>query len=178
MKSCKNRSELEDHENMNPNLSESLSVIQVIQLILAPGVMINACGLLLLTISSKFTSVLNRIRALTEEKRKLMVHASQREMNSIETQRVGSITRQVADLLTRARLIRNAVFCYLIAVGLFVATSLCIGMDYFFSLLQLRYIILGAFLSGMIVVFIGVIFGVRDTMKGYAIVQFEVQVDE
>jgi len=34
----------------NPNLSENLSVIQAIQLILAPGVMISACGLLLLGI--------------------------------------------------------------------------------------------------------------------------------
>jgi hypothetical protein len=163
---------------MNPNLSESLSVIQVIQLILAPGVMISACGLLLLGISNKFTSVLNRIRALTEEKRKLMLNASQREFYPIENQRVGSIARQVSDLLARARLIRNAVFCYLLAVGLFVATSLCIGIDYFASILQLRYIILGAFLLGMIVVFIGVIFGVLDTMKGYNIVKFEVQVDE
>jgi hypothetical protein len=163
---------------MNPNLSESLSVIQVIQLILAPGVMINACGLLLLGISNKFTSVLNRIRALTEEKRKLMLNASQREFYPIENQRVESIARQVSDLLTRARLIRNAVFCYLLAVGLFVATSLCIGIDFFASILQLRYIILGAFLLGMIVVFIGVIFGVLDTMKGYNIVKFEVQVDE
>jgi hypothetical protein len=163
---------------MDLSLSEDLSVIQVIQLILAPGVMINACGLLLLGISNKFTSVLNRIRALTDEKRKIILNASQREFSPIEDHRIKSITRQVSDLLARARLIRNAVFCYLIAIGLFVATSLCIGMDYFTSDLQLQYIILGAFLLGMIVVFIGVIFGVVDAMKGYKIVKFEVQVDE
>jgi hypothetical protein len=162
---------------MNPNL-ENLSVIQAIQLILAPGVMINACGLLLLTISNKFTSVLNRIRALTEEKRKMILNAAEREFYPIENQRIESISRQVAGLLYRARLIRNAVFCYLGAVGLFVATSLFIGTDYFVPMLQLRYLILGTFLSGMVVVFIGVIFGVLDTMKGFNIVKFEVQVDE
>jgi hypothetical protein len=163
---------------MNPNLSENLAVIQVIQLILAPGVMINACGLLLLGISNKFTSVLNRIRALAEEKRKLILNATEREFYPIENQRIESIARQLSGLLKRARLIRNAVFCYLLAVGLFVATSLCIGIEYFASALQLRYLILGAFLLGMIVVFVGVIFGVLDTMKGYNIVKFEVQVDE
>lgn len=163
---------------MNPNLLENLSVIQVIQLILAPGVMINACGLLLLGISNKFTSVLNRIRALTEEKRKLILNATQRDFYHIENQRLESISRQVTDLLIRARLIRNAVFCYLVAVGLFVTTSLCIGVDYFAPELQLRFLILAAFLLGMIVVFVGVIFGVLDTMKGYKIVKFEVQVDE
>lgn len=34
--------------------SEGFSVIQIIQLILAPAVMINACGLLLLATSSKY----------------------------------------------------------------------------------------------------------------------------
>ncbi len=163
---------------MNPILSENLSVIQVIQLILAPGIMINACGLLLLGISNKFTSVLNRIRALTEEKRRMILHAAEREFHPIENQRIESISRQLHGLLKRAQLIRNSVFCYLIAVGLFVATSLFIGIDYFISQLEVRYLILGAFLSGMIVVFVGVIFGVLDTTKGFKIVQFEVQVDE
>jgi hypothetical protein len=45
-------------------------------------------------------------------------------------------------------------------------------------ILQLRYLILGSFLSGMITVFFGVVFGVFDTMKGFNIVKFEVQVDE
>ena len=163
---------------MNSNISENLSVIQAIQLILAPGVMISACGLLLLGINNKFTSVLNRIRALTEEKRKMMFNAVEREFISAEIQRIESITRQLTGLLNRAKLIRNSIFCYLCAVGLFVVTSLFIGADYFVPMLQLRYLILGAFLSGMVIVFVGVIFGVRDTMKGYNIVKFEVQVDE
>jgi hypothetical protein len=163
---------------MNPNLTESLSAIQAIQLILAPGVMINACGLLLLGISAKFTSVLNRIRALTEEKRKLILHASDRDFHPVENQRIESITRQLRGLLSRAQIIRNAIFCYLTAVGLFVATSLLIGFDFFIPAFELRFFILVAFLAGMIVVFIGVIFGVLDTTKGFGIVKFEVQVDE
>jgi len=163
---------------MNPTYSENLSVIQAIQLILAPGVMISACGLLLLGINNKFTSVLNRIRILTEEKRKIIHNAAEREILTHEIQRSESITRQVAGLLVRAQLIRNSVFCYLCAVGLFVITSLLIGADYFVPMLQLHYLILGTFLGGMVVVFVGVIFGVLDTTKGFNIVKFEVQVDE
>ena len=91
---------------MNPGLPEGLSVIQAIQLILAPGVMINACGLLLLGINNKFTSVLNRIRALTEEKRKMALLAANREFHPLEDQRIESISRQIKDLLNRARLVR------------------------------------------------------------------------
>ena len=169
---------MERLKQMNPNLSENLSVIQAIQLILAPGVMISACGLLLLGINNKFTSVLNRIRILTDEKRKMIFNAAERELFPAENQRVESITRQVAGLLNRARLIRDSIACYLGAVGLFVVTSLLIGADYFVPMLQLRYLILGTFLGGMIVVFIGVVLGVFDTMKGSNIVKFEVQVDE
>ena len=163
---------------MNPNLSENLSVIQAIQLILAPGVMISACGLLLLGINNKFTAVLNRIRSLTEEKRKIIFNAAERNFHPAENQRVESISRQVIGLLNRARLIRNSVFCYLCAVSLFVVTSLLIGTDYFVPMLLLGYLILGMFLSGMVVVFVGVIFGVLDTMKGFNIVKYEVEVDE
>jgi hypothetical protein len=53
-----------------------------------------------------------------------------------------------------------------------------IGADYFMPILLLRYLILGMFLGGMVVVFVGVIFGVLDTTKGFNIVKFEVQVDE
>ncbi len=157
---------------------ESLTVIQAIQLILAPGVMINACGLLLLGISNKFTSVLNRIRALTEEKRHLVMRAGDKDFSALETQRLESVTRQITGLLGRAQAIRNAVFCYFIGVGLNVSTSLLIGVDFFaaFSFLQIPIIIM--FLLGMISVFVGVIFGARDTLKGYEIVKFEVQVDE
>jgi hypothetical protein len=163
---------------MGPNFSESLSVIQVIQLVLAPGVMINACGLLLLGISNKFTSVLNRIRTFTEEKRKLIVATSDREFQPHEQRRMDSIDRQLTGLLGRARLIRNSIFCYLAAVGMFVATSICIGIDFFVPGMQLRILILCAFLGGMVVVFIGVLFGVLDIMKGYNIVKFEVEVNK
>ena len=163
---------------MNPDLSGNLSVIQAIQLILAPGVMISACGLLLLGINNKFTSVLNRIRILTEERRKMILNAADRNFHPAENQRIESIARQVAGLLDRARLIRNSIFCYLCAVGLFVTTSLFIGADYFAPSILLRYFILGMFLGGMMVVFVGVSFGVFDTLKGFNIVKFEVQVDE
>lgn len=163
---------------MTPFSSETLSVTQAIQLILAPAVMINACGLLLLGISNKFSSVLNRIRLLTEEKRTLMRRAADRELLPLENQRIESIARQLDGLLERARLVRNAVSCYFTSVGVFVVTSLLIGVDFFFQVRGLRYVIIGMFLIGMLTVFVGVIFGVKDTFKGFAIVKFEVAVDD
>jgi len=163
---------------MNSFGAENLSVTQTIQLILAPGVMINACGLLLLGIGNKFSSVLNRIRILNDEKRRLQLRAGEPDYSTPENQRVESIVRQLHGLLKRAQWIRNAISCYFISVGLFVLTSLLIGADFFLQVPYLKDVIICVFLSGMLVVFLGVVFGVLDTLKGYDIVKFEVQVDE
>ncbi|MBP8976339.1 MAG: DUF2721 domain-containing protein [Bacteroidetes bacterium] len=163
---------------MDLMLSETLSVTQAIQLILAPAVMINACGLLLLGISNKFSSVLNRIRLLTGEKRSLLNRASDSGLLPLESQRIESIKRQLNGLLERALLLRDAILCYFVSVGIFIVTSILIGFDFFFQIPWLRYFIIGIFLVGMIVVFGGVVFGVKDTSKGFSIVKFEVDVDK
>ncbi|MBK8662836.1 MAG: DUF2721 domain-containing protein [Ignavibacteriales bacterium] len=45
-------------------------VASLIQAMLAPGIMISACGLLILGMNNKYSLVVNRIRTLNEEKRK------------------------------------------------------------------------------------------------------------
>ncbi|MBK8662785.1 MAG: DUF2721 domain-containing protein [Ignavibacteriales bacterium] len=40
----------------------------LIQAMLAPGIMISACGLLILGMNNKYSLVVNRIRTLNEEK--------------------------------------------------------------------------------------------------------------
>ena len=46
-------------------------IVQLIQGMLAPGLMISGCGLLLLGMNNKYSLVVNRIRLLNEEKRKI-----------------------------------------------------------------------------------------------------------
>lgn len=161
---------------MGTDLQESLSVIQVIQLILAPAVMINACGLLLLSTSNKYSLVLNRIRLLNDEKRKLFRKAG--EKNFEENLRLESLSKQLGQLMIRAKLMRDAVLCYTSGVGLFVVTSLLIGIQFFNAVLQFQYLILGIFLLGMISMFLGAIFAFLDAKRGYDIVQYDVRVEE
>ena len=152
------------------------SVIQIIQLILAPAVMINACGLLLLATSNKYSSVLNRIRLLNEEKRKLFKKAG--EKNFEETQRLESLSRQLGHLIQRAMLVRNAVMCYTGAIALFILTSLLIGFGFLIKGFESDSAVMIAFLIGMIAILAGVIFSFLDAKQGYEIVRFDVLVDE
>ncbi len=161
---------------MNTNVVEGVSVIQVIQLILAPAVMINACGLLLLATSNKYSSVLNRIRLLNEEKRKLFKKAG--EKNFEETQRLESLARQIDHLMERAQLVRNSVLCYTAAIALFLVTSFLIGLSFLLLGFESRAAIMITFLIGMSGVFVGVVFSFLDARRGYEIVRFDVLVDE
>jgi len=159
-----------------PNIT---SIVEIIQLMLAPGIMISACGLLLLGMNNKYSLVVNRIRLLNEERRK-SIHKStdDKDFNYQENQRLQSISMQISKLVYRVGLVRNAVLCYTVAVALFVLTSLSIGFGFLLELTKLNTIVTILFLLGMVSVLCGVIFAAYETYKGYEIVNFEVKIDE
>ncbi|MEO8398530.1 MAG: DUF2721 domain-containing protein [Ignavibacteriaceae bacterium] len=158
-------------------MNNSISIVNVIQLMLAPGLMISACGLLLLSMNNKYSLVVNRIRLLNEERRKLVAKID-KEFKYQENTRMESLSVQIHSLAYRAKLVRNAVLSYSIAVGLFILTSLLIGIEYFSDTEKLSYFITALFLLGMVSVFLGVIFASYETIKGYEIIQFEVKTEE
>jgi hypothetical protein len=146
---------------------------------LAPGIMISACGLLLLGMNNKYSLVVNRIRLLNEERRKAIHKTTDdKDFNYQETQRLESISMQISSLVYRVKLVRNAVLAYTTAVALFVLTSLSIGFGFLLELTKLNTIVTILFLLGMVSVLCGVIFAAYETYKGYEIVNFEVKIDE
>ncbi|NTW14595.1 MAG: DUF2721 domain-containing protein [Candidatus Moranbacteria bacterium] len=136
---------------------------------LAPAVMISACGLLILGTNNKYTSVINRIRILSQERRSLGVASDSDGM-----ERLASIDRQLDEFRRRVVLVRNSVLSYSVAVGLFTTSSLVIGLLSVFSGSSVRYVAIAAFLSGMLLVLSGVSFAARETWEGYRIVRIEI----
>ena len=151
------------------------SIVQIIQLMLAPGLMISACGLLLLGMNSKYSLVVNRIRLLNEERRRVLKRSDDTEFTYQENIRIESISKQLEKLTFRVKLVRNAVLFYTIAVALFVITSLLIGFGYLFDITRLNSFITTIFLLGMVSVLGGVIFAAYETYRGYEIVKYEVE---
>ena len=145
---------------------------------ISPAVMISACGLLLLGANNKYSSVLNRIRLINDEKRRLILKAGDRNFTPEESLRLESTARQLSHLNTRARLVRNCVLSYTTAAAFFVLSSLLIGLALFQGFVQIHYISTAAFLIGMVMVFVGVIFGVLESRKGYEIVQLEIHAEQ
>ncbi|HKI78006.1 MAG TPA: DUF2721 domain-containing protein [Ignavibacteriaceae bacterium] len=154
------------------------SIAQIIQLMLAPGLMISACGLLLLGMNNKYSLVVNRIRLLNEERRKFLGKNEGKDFNYDENVRLESISMQIAGLLVRVKYVRNAVLSYTIAVAFFVVTSLLIGLQLAFKEMDFTSAVTVCFLLGMVSVVTGIIYAAYETKKGYDIIHLEVKIDE
>jgi len=154
------------------------NAIQIIQLMLAPAVMISACGLLLLSINNKYSLVVNRIRLLNDEKRKLLITVGDSMPSTEDNVRLESIANQIQFLVIRSRLVKNSVLSFITGIALFVLTSLFIGILSFIAISQMNYLIIISFLLGMVAVFIGTVFMGLETKKGFEIILFEVKAHE
>ena len=150
----------------------TFSPSELIQIMLAPGLMISACGLLLLGMNNKYSLVVNRIRLLNEERRKILYEESERGKNKRYHK---SIDTQVMKLSYRVALVRNAVFSYSLAVAFFIIASLMIGINQLTSGTGFGWAVISMFLVGMIFVLAGIIFASLEVWKGYKIVQIEIK---
>jgi len=146
-------------------------IVHLIQGMLAPGLMISACGLLLLGMNNKYSLVVNRIRLLNEEKRKIF---HQEKINEIDSNRLSNIELQISHLIERISLVRNAVFSYSLAVALFIVSSVLIGVTIGSPTLGFDWLIVAFFYAGMFAVFVGIIFAAIEVWKGYRIVKIEI----
>lgn len=159
-------------------MTESYSIVQIIQAMLAPGLMISACGLLLLGMNNKYSLIVNRIRQMNEEKRRFMIKAGDTALSYDDEVRLKSIAHQLEELATRLFFVRNAVLSYSIAVALFVLASMFIGVGFVLQNRTLEMIVLFVFSLGMLLVLSGVIFAALESKKGYDIVKYEIKVHE
>lgn len=109
-------------------------LLNLIQSMVTPAVMISACGLLLLSISNKLGRIVDRTRDLNSEDRGLSAE--------VEAVRRLSIRNQIDILLRRALLLRNACGLLYLAVAVFALTSLCVGLSSFAKPLAVLMLVL------------------------------------
>ena len=152
-----------------------MTVVEIIQSMLAPGIMISACALLLLGMNNKYSLVVNRIRVLDEEKRKLKLLTEEGKINKNQESRLNSIGMQTGKLAYRIFLIRNAVVFYSIAVAFFIISCLNIGLSFVLKETNIALFVIIVFLLGMLAVLSGIVFAYREALKGYEIIKIEIQ---
>lgn len=142
-------------------------IFNVIQSMLAPSVMISCSALLLLSLIPRLSRVVDRIRALNQEKISI---AKKPNRDDIEQERFDSIEHQGEMLAHRARLLKRSSGATLLAIFLFVITSVLIGISYVLKV-NMVALTIGAFLVGMVIILGGVAFAYleirisHDTIK-------------
>lgn len=140
-------------------------LIDIIKGMLAPGIMISACGLLLLGMNNKYSLVVNRIRILNDEFR-------DSEKNGKE--RRDSILLQLPLLIDRMKLIRNTVWLYTIGIAMFIFSIFSLGLYMFYKETVLFSITSFAFFNvAILFVLFGIFYAAKEVLLGYKILRIE-----
>src|SRR6266446_9355508 len=103
-------------------LSSSLAVLTAM---ITPAVLISASGTMILSTSSRLGRVVDRVRSLSDRLPELS--RGDLEIDFLEERRA-MLFDQLDKLTSRSRLLQRALTTFYLAVGVFVATSVAIGV--------------------------------------------------
>lgn len=148
----------------------NVNAVEFIQAMLAPGIMISACGLLILGMNNKYSLIINRVRLLDDELRRLAY--PEKELPTHQKERMQNVSEQLALFHRRVFFVRNTVILYSVAVAFFILTSVLIGVEIGTGI-GLQSVLMVVFLLGMLSVLAGIVFAVMEVVRGYRIVSLE-----
>ena len=92
---------------------------------ITPAVLISACGTLILSTSTRLGRVVDRVRVLADRFEEL---ANSKEEIALFEERRAMIFDQLDRMTTRARLLQRCMTIFYVALGIFVMTSVMIGV--------------------------------------------------
>lgn len=101
------------------------SAIAVLTAMITPAVLISACGSMILSTSGRLGRVVDRVRALSD---RLEGFPDQRSNPELSRERQEIIFLQLDKLTSRARILQRSMVTFYLALGMFVATSVAIGV--------------------------------------------------
>lgn len=151
------------------NIKEVAQVAQAINGILAPAVMTSASALIILALQGKYSQLIDRLRLLNEERRRL------KNTENPSKQRLSNVVDQIEAILLRAKMVRNSIVSLYLAISLFVLSSIVIGGGLTLGIRVPVNSSFIAFMIGMLFVFSGVLYALRDIGNAYHIAQLEVR---
>jgi hypothetical protein len=103
-------------------LSSALSVLTAM---ITPAVLISACGTMILSTSSRLGRVVDRVRQLSDKLEQLAYLKPETELYE---ERRAVIFEQLDKLTSRTRILQRCMVTFYLALGVFVATSVAIGI--------------------------------------------------
>jgi len=102
------------------------SALAVLTAMITPAVLISACGSMILSTSHRLGRVVDRVRALSDKLDELATKHQTDPVDAIDRQTI--IFAQMDKLTSRARILQRSMVTFYLALGMFVATSVAIGV--------------------------------------------------
>jgi hypothetical protein len=143
------------------------SGLGVLTAMITPALLISACGTLILSTSSRLARIVDRVRTLSHDLERLW---ADREIPFAEERRA-EVERQLAAHALRSHLVQAALTSFYVALGIFVATSISIGLVAFVPRVGWLPAALG--ITGTLVLFAGCVMLIRETRVAIASVRGE-----
>ena len=103
------------------------SAVAVLTAMITPAVLISACGALILSTSTRLGRVVDRVRMLIERFEETMKAQEEEGVEMFEERR-SFLFNQLDKLTTRTRLLQRSMRVFYLALGVFVGTSVAIGL--------------------------------------------------
>lgn len=104
---------------------EAASAIAVLTAMITPAVLISACGSMILSTSARLGRVVDRVRALSDR----LEEMNEKVADGVDlTERQAVIFQQLDKLTSRARILQRCMVTFYFSLGIFVATSVAIGI--------------------------------------------------
>lgn len=128
------------------------AAIAVLTAMITPAVLISACGSMILSTSSRLGRVVDRVRALADRLEDMAAHD---ERGPADLERQASIFQQLDKLTSRARILQRCMVTFYLSLGMFVATSVAIGVVPFTGSQKYNLVPVGLGLAGACFLFYG-----------------------
>ena len=132
-----------------------------------PALLISACGTLIFSTSTRLARIVDRVRALIAA----LEQFSAQEPDDLVQERRQEVERQLASHTRRGRLIQGSLTSLYVALGLFVATTVSIGISPVVPHLTWLPSALG--MVGTLALFYGCVLLIRETRLALASVDAE-----
>lgn len=105
---------------------------EILGAMITPAVLISASGTLVLSTGNRLGRVVDRVRVLTDEAEKMAMDPNHHALLDSNAKRA-LIVNQLTQLTTRIQLLAKTITILYLTIGLFIATSIGIGVDQFFG---------------------------------------------
>jgi hypothetical protein len=148
---------------------------RIIQLILAPVVMVSASAIVLSGLWSHYGAINDRLRAMARERLALLKATAGQAEGTFNAERLGEIDGQIPDLLRRHTLMRNAILLVYWASAIFIANMFVIAWAAVSTADWLAAVTLLTFLAGLGALLLGILLTTFEVHISHRAVQYEVK---